>query len=242
LGGTDPSHYTGDFTYVPLTNETYWEFSVDAIAVSTTVYCTNCRAVADTGTSLIAGPSAIVSQIQAQIGATGVFTGECDMIIETEGAQIVQYLQSGVPPSEVCTAIELCPDIGTCAPCEAIMYYVELLVSDNATDEEILHTLEEVCTYIPSPDGESTVPCNAISTLPNVIITLGGKPFVLTPNEYILQITELGETVCISGFISLDIPPPYGPLWIIGDVFLGPYYTVFDYGNKRVGFAPSKTA
>jgi phytepsin len=240
LGGSDPNHYTGAFTYVPLTNETYWEFSMDSLAVGPTVYCTTCRAVADTGTSLLAGPSDLIKQIQAQIGATGVFTGECEMIIQEEGDAIIEYLQSGVPPDQVCQAIDLCPDSSTCAPCEALMYYVELLVQNNATDQEILDTMEEICTYIPNPDGESTVDCNKISSLPDVTITLGARAFVLHPKDYILQISELGETVCVSGFISIDIPPPYGPLWIIGDVFLGPYYTVFDYGNKRVGFAPSK--
>jgi phytepsin len=239
LGAPDPNHYTGAFTYVAVTEQTYWEFSMDALAVATTTYCTNCKAIADSGTSLLAGPSAIVNQIQAQIGATGVFTGECDDIIGQYGEQIIQYLQSGVPPDQVCQAIGLCPNI-SCAACDAIMYYVEVLVQDNATDQEILHVMEEVCTYIPNPDGESTVDCSKLASLPNVIITLGGKAFTLTPKEYILQLTSLGETVCVSGFITLDVPPPYGPLWILGDVFLGPYYTVFDYGNKRVGFATAK--
>jgi len=242
LGGVDPNHYTGSFTYVPVTNKTYWEFSMDAIAVGPTTYCTNCRVIADTGTSLLAGPTAIVSQIQAAIGATGVFTGECDQIIQTEGDAIIQYLQSGVPPEEVCQAIDLCPDsgTGTCATCEALMYYVELLVQNNATDEEILTVMEEVCNLIPSPDGESTVDCSTLPTLPDITITLGGTAFTLTPDQYILQLSSLGQTVCVSGFISLDVPPPYGPLWILGDVFIGPYYTSFDYGNQRIGFAPSK--
>jgi phytepsin len=102
LGGVDQAHYTGDFVYTPLTSETYWRFQLDSFGLQGSgPICTKCSAIADTGTSLIAGPSDVVKQLNAQIGAVGVFTGECDMLIEQYGEQIINELVKGVDPSQV---------------------------------------------------------------------------------------------------------------------------------------------
>eukprot|EP00795_Rhopilema_esculentum_P011254 gene11254-21442_t len=164
FGGSDPTYYTGNFTYVPVSVKGYWQFKMDGLKIGTGEFCVGgCQAIADTGTSLLAGPSSEVLKINTLIGAFPI------------------------------------PFV-----------------------------------------GEAIVNCSKIDTMPDVTITLAGKQFTLNAKQYVLKMTIAGQSQCISGFIGLDVPPPRGPLWILGDIFIGAYYTEFDMGNNRVGFARTK--
>merc|ERR1719329_808863 len=71
FGGIDHSHYTGELVDVPLTSETYWEVSLDAMKYGdSSVVSSAQKAIIDSGTSLLAGPSAQVKALAAKAGAT----------------------------------------------------------------------------------------------------------------------------------------------------------------------------
>lgn len=85
-------------------------------------------------------------------------------------------------------------------------------------------------------NGQYTVDCATVPSLPDLTFQFGGKPYTLSASDYILEV----QGTCISAFMGLDIPAPLGPIWIIGDVFLRKFYTVYDLGRNAVGFAAAK--
>jgi len=66
FGGVDPNHYKGEHTYVPVTRKGYWQFDMGDVRIGgqSTGFCAGgCAAIADSGTSLIAGPTTIIAEI-----------------------------------------------------------------------------------------------------------------------------------------------------------------------------------
>lgn len=77
LGGTDSSKYTGDFNYVSLREPTYWEIDLDGVNVDSVTYISGgAKAIVDSGTSILTGPSEYVAQIAKQLKAKEIIAGE----------------------------------------------------------------------------------------------------------------------------------------------------------------------
>ncbi|XP_017114289.1 lysosomal aspartic protease [Drosophila elegans] len=151
LGGSDPSLYSGDLTYVDLIQAAYWKFQTDSITIGNTIISINDAAIADTGTSLIIAPIAEFDQI------AGIFGANADGLFQ----------------------------------------------------------------------------CNNLKSIPDLVININGVGFRISAKYYVVQEGE---------FCSLAIQSINQDFWILGDVFLGRFYTEFDVGNQRLGFAPVNSA
>ena len=265
FGGVDPTHFKGEHTYVPVTQKGYWQFAMGDVLIDgkPTGYCAKgCSAIADSGTSLLAGPTAVITMINQAIGASGIVSQECRSVVDQYGQTILQLLLSEAEPKKICSKIGLCTFDGNhgvsmgiesvvqqtdrissglndaaCSVCEMAVVWMQSQLKENQTAERIINYANTLCDKMPNPLGQSAVDCAKISSMPTVSFTIGGKKFDLAPEEYILKVGVGSAAQCISGFTALDVPPPRGPLWILGDIFMGPYHTVFDYGKLRVGFA-----
>uniref|UniRef100_A0A669QQY3 renin n=1 Tax=Phasianus colchicus TaxID=9054 RepID=A0A669QQY3_PHACC len=165
LGGTDPAYYTGDFHYLSISRNGYWQISMKGVSVGAEIlFCKEgCSVAIDTGASYITGPAGPVSVLMKAIGA---------------------------------------------------------------------HRLLLLLQYV--------VDCEKVPQLPNISFHLGGKAYTLSGSAYVLRVSCYGEDICVVALSGLDVPPPAGPLWILGASFIGHYYTKFDRRNNRIGFATAR--
>ncbi|XP_059636682.1 aspartic proteinase A2-like isoform X2 [Cornus florida] len=268
FGGIDWRHFRGDHTYVPLTRNGYWQIEVGDILIednSTGLCLGGCAAIVDSGTSFIAGPTTIVTQINHAIGADGVVSLECKNVVSKYGNLIWDYLISGLQPEKICVEIGLCVYNGTqyvsagietnvesqntrglsvdenafCAFCEMTVFWIQVELKQQKAKEKVFKFVNELCERVPNPRGRSFINCDKIDTMPYVSFTIGNKSFPLSPEQYIMKIEENCSSICFSGFVALDVHSPQGPLWVLGDMFLGAYHTIFDFGNLQLGFAKS---
>ncbi|XP_058860697.1 pepsin A-like [Acipenser ruthenus] len=153
FGGIDPSYYTGQIYWLPVTSQTYWETTMESVTINGNVVAcaSGCRAIVDTGTSRVVGPTSDINNILAYIGAT-------------EG----QY-------------------------------------------------------------GLSIVNCNSLGSMPDVTFKINGYQFSLPPSAYVSQ----EGSSCTTGFGQNG----NDQLWILGDVFIREWFSIFDRGNNRFGLA-----
>ncbi|XP_019847494.3 lysosomal aspartic protease-like [Bactrocera dorsalis] len=100
----------------------------------------------------------------------------------------------------------------------------------------LYENIQELIGAEPNNEGQYFLDCSQVSSLPMISFSIAGKNFTLEGSDYVIEVeADSGEPLCMSAFEDAGTP-----FWILGDVFIGKYYTVFDLGNNQVGFAKAK--
>jgi hypothetical protein len=162
VGAYQPTLLAGGLEWASVKDpeDGYWKLAVDEVVVDGTpleICESGCSAVADTGTSVLAGPGSAVKWIRERLGPR-------------------LFMQDG-----------------RCAI-----------------------------------DGDATIE----------VQLSGGKRLVLEAMDYAQPRinANASATTCELLLMKMDVPPPLGPLFILGEPILTKYYTVFDARSTRVGF------
>ncbi|RUS14270.1 aspartic peptidase domain-containing protein [Endogone sp. FLAS-F59071] len=90
--------------------------------------------------------------------------------------------------------------------------------------------------------GLYQVDCPHARTLPNLVFVIGTYEFQIPYESYVYFYNETAN-LCYSKVQSMTDRTNF---WFLGDVFIEEFYTIFDVGNQRMGFAlptpPTDTA
>merc|ERR1719436_758706 len=116
-------------------------------------------------------------------------------------------------PKELCTDCRVAVDTGT---------------SQLAGPSELIGRLTRILNVKSD--------CSNYEGLPELGFIIGGKILKLDPKDYV----DKQDSYCDLSLMSLDVPPPKGPLFVFGIPFLQKYYSVYDHSTKSVGFAVAR--
>ena len=242
FGGVDSSRLAGPIHWVPRTASVYWEVDMEDVYVDGVPQrlCPtggHCRVAIDTGTSLFTGPPRAVRRLsrtlQRRLGST------CDLSVlptisfavggQTFSFEPADYILHTGPNAETDGGVEEASSSssggGSSSSSGGSSGGSTGSRSNGADDGQSPSTVDEPFGVDNGGGGGDDALAVGASASSSAATTLSGAEELVSN--------------CALAFMALEVPPPRGPLWIFGDIFIRKYAAIFDRDGDRMGFAPS---
>lgn len=81
--------------------------------------------------------------------------------------------------------------------------------------------------------------CSNYASLPNLGFSFGAYTLNIEPQDYVRRSPT---NACYHQLLGVDVPPPKGPIFLLGDPFLRRYYTIYDRDSLKIGISYSPHA
>uniref|UniRef100_H0XYN6 Peptidase A1 domain-containing protein n=1 Tax=Otolemur garnettii TaxID=30611 RepID=H0XYN6_OTOGA len=108
----------------------------------------------------------------------------------------------------------------------------------DGPNEDVLQ-IQNIIHAQPSFNNMYVIDCNTTTQLPDVVFVIGGINYPVPARSYIRKFLQEAFGTCVSAFESFPDNTFGSKTWILGDLFLSLYFSIYDRANNRVGLAPA---
>jgi hypothetical protein len=96
LGGYNTNYFTGPIAWTPLIDKGYWEFELESMKLNGQSITTATKAVLDTGTSIMAGPTAEVKKLADAVGAFPIIIRPNEWLVDCKKLSQLPNITIGI--------------------------------------------------------------------------------------------------------------------------------------------------